>query len=479
MRGIIPLIFLILLCGLACQTTTPAPVETSPEIEPLSEPFFSEAEMEELDVEPEVDPLPIPPPPDVELDDTDIELFIPEDVSMLPPSPAVQRLIDYFTGEGREKFQEGLDRLAPVFARVSQIFREGDLPEHYLFLGMVESTFKVHARSRVGAFGPWQFMTGTARLYGLTVTPYVDERASWDRGTKTAVRYLNDLIDEMGGLELALASYNAGKGRVQSAIRRCRKKDFWAIRRCLPRETRNFVPSVLAAMKIGQNPSAYGFSFEPEQPVMITSTKVPIAADLKKMAERLGLEESTLLNLNPHLVSGFTPPSGASITVPAEVVDRMNESLLTHHVTSGETWSSIAARYEIQSKTLLAANPAFSSSGIQEGQVLYIPEFPEQVTYRVQRGDTPWSISRKFGVSLNALLSYNGLTKRSRIFPGQTLIIPGRKGIGASSPSSYRVRSGDTLFSIAQRFHTTVDRLIRANGLTSSIIRPGELLRID
>lgn len=412
-------------------------------------------------------------------EDVEVELFIPEDVSWLPPHPAVQKLIDHYRDDDREKFQKGLERLGPVYPLVASSFAEGGFPEHYLYLGMIESTFKSHARSRAGAFGPWQFMASTGRLYGLQITPTLDERASWEKATRAAVRFLNDLFEEFGTMELAIAAYNAGKGRVKRAIQKCGNRNFWEIRRCLPKETRNFVPSVLAAITIGKDLEKYGFTLTASAPEAYVRMMIPTGVDIRELGSTLEVNPEILMHLNAEYVTGYVPLSGGVLRVPREYATDILPSLKRHEVIQGDTLHSIAKFYRLDPDTLAQANHLSLNSSLEIGMLLLIPRIPEQVMYRIKRGDTLWSISRRYGVSLFTLMSVNGLNKQSKIYPGQKLVIPGFPGRSVGAGVKYRVKKGDTLFNIAARFDTTVIRLKRANGLSGNIIRPGELLLIN
>ncbi len=228
---------------------------------------------------------------------------------------AVQRLLA--TEDRRVEFEDALGRMGSYAPLIRATLRDRGVPQDLLYLAMIESAYKPGAVSRAGATGMWQFMKGTAALYGLEVSAYVDERRDPVRSTRAAVRHLDDLHREFGSWHLALAAYNAGPPRVQRALRQhARGKPgderlYWQIRSHLPSETRAYVPLFLAAVEIARHPTEYGLSPRPKPPLAFREVWYPGGSSLAQIARTRGLPVDHVLALNAHLVRGITPPGRA------------------------------------------------------------------------------------------------------------------------------------------------------------------------
>jgi len=257
---------------------------------------------------------------------------------------------------------------------------------------MIESGFNPTAVSRVGAKGLWQFMAPTARLYGLRVDRWVDERLDPEKSTVAAAGYLNDLYVRYGTWELAQAAYNAGEVKIDRAIRGTGSSDFWDLSRSkyLKRETKDFVPAIQAAMLIGRDPSQYGFELSTVAMPDVERVAVPAATDLKKLAASTGIPLQTLRSLNPVLVRGVTPPGRTwEVRVPSG---------------SRET---VMAAVTPRPKVVAAAAPAgrAAASGI----------------HVVRARDTVSSIAKLYGVSTSDVVRWNNLENGDAIRPGDRL----------------------------------------------------------
>jgi membrane-bound lytic murein transglycosylase D len=422
----------------------------------------------------------------------------------------VNSFLEAMTGDGeyRRRIETGLERSGDYLPMIRDKFEAAGLPEDISYLPLIESAFSVKAYSRARAHGMWQFMSATGRHYGLAVGSLVDERRDPVRSTEAAVAYLSDLHDEFDDWHLALAAYNSGAGNVRRAIRRSGSRDFWTLKRYLPRETRNYVPAFIASVIIAKNPEKWGFPVPDEKPWSYDRIEVPDALDLQFLADRTTLTVDELRQLNPAIRRDLTPanrvtslwlPDGEGAAV-ADVLATTPRSewapRMLHTVRRGESLSTIAARYGSSVGAIRQAN-GIRGSLIHPGQSLIVPRFgvasPEPVarradngTYVVQSNDTLWDIARAFGVSVDSLCAANGLGKRDVIRPGQRLDLPD----GSSTPptqngspsgdwtGSYRVRSGDTLSGIAARFGVSVRELKHNNGLSSSRIYPGNTLLV-
>ena len=222
----------------------------------------------------------------------------------------VKYFVDRFTTTRRDIVGVWIRRSGQYLGMIYHVFRAKGLPEDLAFTAMIESGFNPVAVSRVGAKGLWQFMAPTARLYGLRVDRWVDERLDPEKSTVAAARYLNDLYARYGSWELAQAAYNAGEVKVDKAIRGTGSTDFWDLRQSkyLRRETQDFVPAIQAAMVIGRDPSQFGFDPSPFMAPEIERVTVPASTDLRKLAASSGISAQTLRSLNPVLIRGISPP---------------------------------------------------------------------------------------------------------------------------------------------------------------------------
>jgi len=395
------------------------------------------------------------------------------------------------------------------------VLREKGLPEDLVYLALVESGFNPRAYSRARACGPWQFMSATGRKYGLRYDYWVDERRDPVKSTIAAANYLTDLYNMFGTWSLAMASYNAGEGRVSRAVRSVGSLDFWKLRenKALARETREYIPRFLAAKAIAKNPEAYGFTgIEYEPPFVFDTVKIDVPISLDVAAKCCGVSAKEIKALNPELRRWCTPPNtpGYELRVPKgstetflAAFEKLPKSEKTgwseYVVRGGDTLGAIARKYNVPVSIIASTNNIHRVSRISIGQRLVIPapdartvayrtpsydeheDLTGQSWYRVRRGDTLWEIARRSGMSLGRLASMNGISTRATIRPGQKLRISGSASYASndSSYGTYRVRRGDTLGKIAQRHRMSLSRLASINGIsTRSTIMPGQTLRV-
>jgi membrane-bound lytic murein transglycosylase D len=378
----------------------------------------------------------------------------------IPLNPRVLSYIELFQGRLHDFIDEGMKRGSKYLPMIQNVFRAEGLPLDLAFVPLVESAFKPNALSRVKAKGVWQFMTGTAVENGLRHDWYIDERSDVEKATVAAAKYLrtlNKIFD--GDWHLALASYNGGPGRLQRAVKRAGIDDFWKLSekpRILPRETREYVPMILAAIVIARNPAQYGFDFETEEAPAFETVTLPRPVDLRRVAEWTDTTIDQIQSLNPELRRWTTPVKDAQYQLKVPV----------------GTAGIVSAR-------LNDAPPADLAS------LKY---------YTVKRGDTLLGISRKLRVSKADLAEANYIKSTARVAPGQKLMVPheatvlmaartdravpatearttvaesGELAGGAATSNRiktfYQVRRGDTLGSIARLFQTTVASIKRWN----------------
>lgn len=368
----------------------------------------------------------------------------------------VEWWIDRFTDHIPDRFATYLRRLGRYGPMIREKLREAGLPRELQYLALIESGMNPHAYSRAHAVGLWQFIASTARLYGLEVSYWMDERRDPVKSTDAAVAYLEDLYEEFGSWYLAAAAYNGGPGRVRRGIARVGSEDFWDLSdaRVLHNETRNYVPKLIAAAVIARNPDRYGFGdLEPEEPLEYDEVTVPDATSMDVIAEAAGTDEATIREMNPQYPRHVTPPDRkATVKIPAGRTEQFvvayakippdeRVTWLVHTVTRGQTLSGIAARYGTSVRAIRAANRNVSPRRLQIGQRLVIPRAREHaaearlaasdradkrpdgsVTVTVRRGDTLWALARAYGVSTRQLMEWNGL-ESTVIRPGDRLTV--------------------------------------------------------
>ena len=385
----------------------------------------------------------------------------------IPTNDRVLRWVEAFQGRLREFLSEGLARGAQYLPMVQQVFRAEGLPLDLAYVPLIESAFKPTALSRAKARGVWQFMRGTAIENGLVADWYIDERADPQKATRAAARYFKTLYGMFGDWHLAMASYNGGPGRVQRAIKRSRRDDFWALTsstRFLPRETRDYVPMILAAILIARNPAQYGFDVEPDPPISTETVTLPAALDLRRVAEWTGIDVTTIQQLNPELRRWTTPirEGDYPLRVPEGTAARVEEglgmsmpsqlnALQWHTVRSGETLTTIARKLRVSRVDLAEANYLTTRARVRPGQRLVVPRMPTA-----------------------ALLA------RAAETGGAAVLATLAEAEFEDAPAAtYRVRAGDTLYAIARRHGTTIDQLKAWNNLTSSTLRIGAELIVQ
>ncbi len=315
----------------------------------------------------------------------------------------VESHIRYFNTAIRDRFEKWLLRLSHYRPLVERIFSEFELPTDLVYLSLVESGFNPYAYSRARATGPWQFMKGTARVYGLRVDSYVDERRDPIKSTVAAARYLRDLYDLFGTWPLAMAAYNAGEGKVMRALQKSQSESFVEISqtRFIRRETKEYVPRFMAATIIAKDPERFGFQLADVAPHDFDEVIVRRSIHLQSLAAASGVPFEVLKNLNPELRRYATPPGEAAyhLKVPLGAKSKI-ESVLERV----PTWK---ATPEPRSFRSVKTKPPSSTT---------------RKWYRVRGGDTLVSIAKRFGLSVEALKHRNRISAR-QLRAGELLAI--------------------------------------------------------
>jgi len=418
---------------------------------------------------------------------------------------AVEKNLKYFKDGIHDRFQTYLDRFHHYREIVEPVFREFGLPTELMYLSLVESGFNPRAYSRARASGPWQFMKATGRMYKLHVNWHVDERRDPIKSTVAAAHHLRDLYDRFGSWPLALGAYNAGSGKISRAIRKTKSRDFWKIRRTwhIRRETKDYVPRFIAATLIATNPTAYGFQ-EPDGDLHeFEEVLIAKRVQLSAITKQTGVSLEELKRLNPELRRNIVPISkgpGYHLKVPvgmASLVAMQHDTLPVwtqppppptqwYRVRRGDSLSVVARRFGMKVRQLKDMNN-LSSNLIRVGKKLRVrtgvdDEINRTATwYRVRYGDSLGRIASRFGTSVRKLKRLNSLSTHL-IYPGDRLRVRGTPAPQKSRTGEsqwYRVRRGDSLWTIARQFSVSVRDLRTLNNLSSSIIRTGHMLMVS
>jgi len=390
--------------------------------------------------------------PDVDLPQADIPLTL---------NSKVEYFLAYFQTSGKQSFSRWLSRSSRYIPMMKEILKREGMPEDLVFVAMIESGFHLNARSVANAVGPWQFISGTGRRYALRIDQWIDERKDPLKATIAAAMYLKELSGMFNGdWYLAAAGYNAGENKILRAINMYNTNDFWELSRgsYLKRETKEYVPKLLAAAIIAKDPAHYGFSdvaYLP--PVEFDTVRISSRTDLELVAKLTGVTYETVKELNPALRHWCTPPNypdfelkipkgtaqqfeEAYSKIPEE--QRFTEKVLysRYHARKKESLNSVASRFDTTSDELAKLNGISEKSHIA-GKTLVVPirqtvDFINEGRsdsrasrnsyakyYTVKKGDTLLSLARRFNVSSRLLSAWNNLKQRVALKPGRRIII--------------------------------------------------------
>jgi membrane-bound lytic murein transglycosylase D len=458
----------------------------------------------------------------------------------------VAGFISYFSNRGRGILERALARSGRYREMMLPILKQEGIPQDLIYLAQAESGFHPLAVSRVGARGIWQFMGSRARGYGLSHNIYVDDRQDPEKSTRAAARHLKDLYNQFGDWYLAMAAYNSGPGTVQAAVKRTGYADFWELynRNVLPRETKNYVPIILAVTIMAKNPKQYGLEdVAMERPADYDTVTIDYPVDLRLVAECIGSTPSELQDLNPSLLRMTTPRTGKfELHLPAGTREDYETAIASippdmrlwwryHVVKPGDTLASLARTYRTTIKRISEVNH-LEDRQLDPQAKLVIPVTPgkhpasdtatyaRRITrYKVRKGDTVQSVADNFGVSAQQLRRWNGIRSTTNSLAGRRVLAlhlpispsahdtelatsrskskrPKTETASTKPPTTksseierlkpekelavvhHRVRSGETLYSIANAYRTTVGALKRDNR-NVRVIRPGMILNIQ
>ena len=408
----------------------------------------------------------------------------------LPYNDVVKNYIILYSERMPSKMGRVLGLSSYYFPIFEDILIRYGLPQELKYMAIIESMLNPVATSRAGARGIWQFMYQTGVGYGLEINSFVDERLDVEKAVEAAARYLRDAYKTFGDWALAISSYNCGAGNVSKAIRRADgKRDFWSIYEYLPKETRGYVPAFVGAM--------YAMTYYREYGIVPLQTGMPVQTDTFVIRHNLhfdqieavvGVPKADLQNLNPQYVNDIIPGNNHPYVLK-----------LPYNWTGSFLDANRDSLYAFKADSLLSGKVLKDSgstgrSGKSTGKGT---SGQQRIAYKVKSGDFLGKIASKYGVTINQLKSWNNLRSNS-IQIGQTLYIyknggptisqgstGGSKSSGSSSSGSkskaviYTVKSGDSLYKIAQKYPGVSDDNIKAaNGLKSDAIRAGQKLTI-
>ncbi len=443
--------------------------------------------------------------------------------------------MEYFQGAGRRHFQRYLERSSKYIPMMTKILKEQGMPRDLVYIALIESGFNTNAFSRAAAVGPWQFISGTGRRYGLRNDGWVDERRDPIKSTYAAAQYFRDLYNEFGDWYLAMAGYNGGEGRVRNAIEMTGSRNFWEIAsdgRAFRAETRDYVPKFIAAAIMAKAPERFGFTNIDYQPQLDFETAaVESQTDVPVLARCAGVDEQSIYDLNPYLVRGATPPGvhnfevrlprGTSLAfreqyakLPAE--ERIQ--VVRYEARPGDSIGKIARRFGVSASQLAEANGLSIRTKLHRGQSVVIPASAaarvavasndggdnsgssgssgsgRYSKYKIRKGDSLASIADRNGVSVAQLRKWNDIGRGSKIHRGQTLKIykggaaPAEvasndrpsKSVRSPSAKTYVVKKGDTLGGIASKNGMTAQDLMALNGIKNAkALKFGQKLKVS
>ncbi len=442
--------------------------------------------------------------------------------------------IHFYQNTGRGVFKTMLERSERYIPMIKSVFKKLGLPNDLAYLAMVESGFSPTAYSYAGASGMWQFIPSTARIFGLTINWWVDERRNPIESTYAAGEYLKNLFNTFGSWYLAAAAYNSGQMTIERALSLYPGGNFWTISQnkpyLLPGQTRRYVPKIVAAAIIAKDPQNFGFkNLKYKKPIKFAQVKVPFSVSLFALAKCAEISENSLWRLNPDILRGVTPPNDPHflLNIPADKLQIFKHNFkdikqyipqtpkvvavsynkpqnsFYYTVHPGDTLDSIALKYGVSLNTLEQDNHLSSYSLINVGEKLLIPGNGSNNLVRpvnlqkkyitVKPGMTLWSIAKTYNISLQTIKNINNINN-SDIHVGEKIYLASnyRNNLNADTKFDtknininkklieYKVKFGDSLYAIAAKYHSSVKSIMAYNNLKNqNSIYPGQVLKIN
>jgi len=428
----------------------------------------------------------------------------------------VRNAIYYFQNGGKEDMTKWLKRSGRYLPMIQEILGEEGIPRDMVYLSMIESGFSPKAYSRARAVGLWQFIYSTGKIYGLNRNQWIDERRDPVKATKAAAKHLNDLYKISDDWNIVMAAYNSGQNRVVRQLKNVENLEFWDMQ--LPRETRNYVPSFMAAVVISKEPEIFGFdNIEKDPPFEFDTVEVHPYTSLQTAAKCAGTGIEEIRDLNPEILQNRVPPGEEMYTlrIPkntenmflAEYTKIPIEKYETPKVSSvivrrGDTFSGIARRYGISISRLHAANPQIRNiHKLRIGQRINIPGKTTILTspinvsrentfeYTVRKNDTLGILAESYHTNVQTLQALNNMGRRTTIYVGKKLLIPGGQNSKnqkqqritdlGNAKIIYIVQKNDTIYEIAQKYGVDYRKIIEINKIRNyRKIMPGQKLII-
>jgi membrane-bound lytic murein transglycosylase D len=400
----------------------------------------------------------------------------------------VEYFIDYFQTKLRNRFSLWMSRSTRYIPMMKKILREHGLPEDLVYLAMIESGFSTKAYSRAHAAGPWQFIRETGERYGLRVSSWVDERKDPVKSTKAAAKHLSDLFNRFGSWYLAAAGYNAGEGKITRALNLYNAQNYWEItqehRRYIKEETKQYVPKMIAAALIAKEPEKYGFTNIPyESALAYEEVSLPGGVELKDVASACGVNVETIVELNPELKRWITPPSASDylLRIPEGSKPRLMENYAQlvkpkpvmayaeHRVKKGERLSAIARKYGVKPVVIVRVNRLQGKERLHAGLILLIPQIKGGTAPDIELIDQ----ENKFEKVANLRTVQNRKEKKVSLNGDRE----GEKE-GNSKKINYKVKKGDSLASIAEKFDVDAAMIKKWNPRGKNKVLAGSTLTL-
>ena len=425
-------------------------------------------------------------------------ITVPHDLPLAVNASVLQYLSFFASPRGRDIVEMGLARAGRYRSMIESTLKKEGLPLDLIYLAQAESAFKPQVISRTGARGVWQFMPYTGEIYGLHHSFWVDERDDPVQATQAAAEMLRDLYTTFGDWYLAMAAYNSGPMNVSRAVERTGYADFWKLQsmNALPLQTKNYVPIILALALVAKDPGLYGIQVTPELALATESVKIDHAISLQLAADATGSTLDDLQAMNPQLIRGIAP-EGFAFNVPKGTADQLKTEIAAippdkltawrlAKFEQGDTLASVAQKFHVKLASLEEANALHPDDPPDPGKMLIVPAPPaiRLTWYRVRRGDTLGRIAVRHHVTISELREWNHM-RGNAVYVGHLLRVyehgyfpeqdaraeaqetrarrPARVQRTSRDTLTHRVRSGETLWSIAHLYGTTVEALKAAN----------------
>lgn len=415
---------------------------------------------------------------------------------------AVKYYIKWFSEDKKKVFANWLKRSRLYVPVITEILREKGMPEDLVYLAMIESGFNPKAYSRAKASGPWQFIYSTGERYGLEVDYWVDERRDPEKSTVAAAKYLKDLFDQFGCWYLAAASYNAGEGRIGRLVQRHNTTDFWELYKynTLPRETRNYIPQLIAAAIIAKDPEKFGFgSITYDPPVRLAEVSVPPATPITAIARASSVNVDVIRTCNPEILRGITPPGTNDyvVNLPSDV-DRQafNERLktelegiptvrgiTTYKVRKRDSMARILRKFKVSERDLVLVNSGDNDLRIKRGMVIAIPRFSGNSTNRTvlakAAAQDPPSAKRSKTVRKDDDDGRPAKVASRKIVPERDEPVHAVKKVSKRTVRTFHVvKRGETLSEISDRYGIDEASLRSVNKLKGNRVYPNMKIRL-